>query len=131
MTQPNSHFAACATALLVHYSFELPNDKAEELVSGWLRQYPANWVLLAVIEALYQGRYKSVSVDFDREVKMLTYAEEGMAEAWLVDLNAETLEVYRQPNPSGYQSKQQFNRGQAVAVPGFPDVRFSIEQLLG
>jgi hypothetical protein len=63
MTQPNSHFAACATALLVHYSFELPNDKAEELVSVWLRQYPANWVLLAVIEALYQGRYKSISVE--------------------------------------------------------------------
>jgi len=63
MTQPNSHFTACATALLVHYSFELPNDKAEELVSVWLRQYPANWVLLAVIEALYQGRYKSISVE--------------------------------------------------------------------
>lgn len=71
------------------------------------------------------------TVDFDREVKIPTYAEEGIAEAWLVDLNAQTLEVYRHPKPSGYQSKQQFNRGQTIAVPGFPDVQFSIEQLLG
>ncbi|MHC5827895.1 MAG: hypothetical protein ACYT04_71415, partial [Nostoc sp.] len=35
---------------------------ANELVERWQTQYPLNWLHLAVIEALYQGRYKGVSV---------------------------------------------------------------------
>ncbi len=52
-----------AVALLKHYGFELRGYTAEELINLWLRNYPANWVRLAVIEALYQGRYKAVSVE--------------------------------------------------------------------
>lgn len=54
---------AYAIALLSHYKFELRGYKAEELVNLWLRNYPANWVRLGVIEALYLGRYKAVSVE--------------------------------------------------------------------
>lgn len=52
-----------AVALLNHYGFELRGYRAEELVNLWLKSYPANWVRLAVVEALYQGRYKAVSVE--------------------------------------------------------------------
>ena len=55
--------AAYATALLVHYCFDLGGCKAEELVRSWLQNYKASWVRLAAIEALYQGRYKAVSVE--------------------------------------------------------------------
>lgn len=71
------------------------------------------------------------TADFDREIKIPTYAEEGIAEAWLVDLNAQAIEIYQQPTASGYQNKQQLNRGQTITVPGFPNVQFSVEQLLG
>lgn len=54
---------AYAVALLSHYKFELRGYTAQELVNLWLRNYPANWVRLGVIEALYQGRYKAVSVE--------------------------------------------------------------------
>lgn len=54
---------AYATTLLVHYCFELGMYTAEELVTHWLNNYPTKWVRLAIIEALYQGRYKAVSVD--------------------------------------------------------------------
>lgn len=60
-TQDSS--AAYATALLVHYCFDLGGCKAEELVRSWLQNYKASWVRLAAIEALYQGRYKAVSVE--------------------------------------------------------------------
>ncbi|MCA1994263.1 MAG: hypothetical protein LDL41_19785, partial [Coleofasciculus sp. S288] len=52
-----------AIALLGHYGFELRGYTAEELVNLWLNNYPAHWIRLAVIEALYQGRYKAVSVE--------------------------------------------------------------------
>lgn len=55
--------ADCTVALLLHYIFDMGGYSARELVERWLHYYPANWVRLAVIEALYQGRYKAVSVD--------------------------------------------------------------------
>ncbi|RMH74982.1 MAG: hypothetical protein D6680_13180 [Cyanobacteria bacterium J007] len=54
--------AACAAAVLIHYSFDLGGNQVQELVDRWLDRYPANWVRLAAIEALYQGRYKAVSI---------------------------------------------------------------------
>ncbi|WP_017655283.1 hypothetical protein [Fortiea contorta] len=51
-----------ATALLIHYSFDLSGYSAGELIKRWQAHYPVDWLHLAVIEALYQGRYKAVSV---------------------------------------------------------------------
>ncbi|MBU7586249.1 MAG: hypothetical protein KAF91_25855 [Nostoc sp. TH1S01] len=54
--------AELAAALLIHYSFDLSGYSATELVNRWQNQYPLDWLHLAVIEALYQGRYKAISV---------------------------------------------------------------------
>ncbi len=64
MREPNTDLAiAYAIALLSHYGFELRGYTAKELVDLWLKHYSAHWVRLGVIEALYQGRYKAISVD--------------------------------------------------------------------
>ena len=63
LTQAWNPTADSAVALLLHYIFDLGGHNARELVERWLRLYPANWVRLAAIEALYQGRYKAVSVE--------------------------------------------------------------------
>ncbi len=52
-----------ATDLLTHYSFELGDRTVGQLTQHWLKDFSAGWIRLAVIEALYQGRYKAVSVD--------------------------------------------------------------------
>lgn len=54
--------ADLAANLLVHYSFDLNGYNASELINRWQAEYPINWLHLAVIEALYQGRYKAISV---------------------------------------------------------------------
>ena len=54
---------AHAVDLLTHYSFDLGTDSANQLVDRWLNHYSASWIRWAVIEALYQGRYKAISVD--------------------------------------------------------------------
>jgi hypothetical protein len=51
------------TDLLTRYSFELGGSSVERLVNTWLHHYPTQWLRLAVIEALYQGRYKAISVE--------------------------------------------------------------------
>ena len=63
LTQTLDTTADFAVALLIHYSFDLGGCTAGELIDRWLNDYPANWVRLAVIEALYQGRYKAISVE--------------------------------------------------------------------
>jgi hypothetical protein len=54
--------ADLAIALLIHYSFDLSGYQASELVNRWQQQYSDSWLHIAVIEALYQGRYKAISV---------------------------------------------------------------------
>ncbi len=54
--------AELAVKLLLHYSFDLSGYSASELITIWQREYPISWLHLAVIEALYQGRYKAISV---------------------------------------------------------------------
>jgi hypothetical protein len=64
MREPTADSAvAYAIALLQHYEFELRGYTAQELVHLWVKSYSAYWVRLAVIEALYQGRYKAISVE--------------------------------------------------------------------
>lgn len=55
--------SANAAALLIHYSFDLNGYTADELVTSWAATYQPLWVRSAVIEALYQGRYKAISVE--------------------------------------------------------------------
>jgi hypothetical protein len=62
LTTPPDTSAELAVNLLVHYSFDLNGYSASELINRWRYDYPMNWLHLAVIEALYQGRYKAISV---------------------------------------------------------------------
>lgn len=62
LSKASANATDCAVALLTHYSFDLSGYTARELVDRWLNNYPADWINLAVIEALYRGRYKAISV---------------------------------------------------------------------
>lgn len=49
--------------LLIHYGFDLGGERAQQLVDRWQAIYSPHWVRWAIIEALYQGRYKAISVE--------------------------------------------------------------------
>jgi hypothetical protein len=51
-----------AIALLQHYSFDLGGYTIRELTRAW-EMFKPEWVRQAVIESLFQGRYKAVSVN--------------------------------------------------------------------
>ena len=71
------------------------------------------------------------TVESDREVKIPLYASSGIAEVWLVDINEECLEVYRQPSPNGYKVIQKYYRGQNLTIQAFSDVSFTVDEVLG
>ena len=49
--------------LLSDYSFDVEAYGTEAMVTDWLQRFEPVWVSQAITEALYQGRYKVVSVD--------------------------------------------------------------------
>ncbi|CAO5058055.1 hypothetical protein [Microcystis aeruginosa] len=49
--------------ILNQYRFEMRGYKAQELIERWLPIYSLNWIRMAILEALYQGRYKVISVE--------------------------------------------------------------------
>lgn len=60
ISSPEAQHALC---LLRYYGFELTLYTVEEQMAEWLERYPARMIVQAIIEALYQGRYKTVSVN--------------------------------------------------------------------
>ena len=79
----------------------------------------------AVVEIAY------TSLQFDRGVKRRVYGAAGIPEYWIIDLVAGTIEVYREPHELGYASPAVLRRGQSVAFAAFPDIVFTVDELLG
>jgi Uma2 family endonuclease len=61
------------------------------------------------------------------------YAQDGIAEVWIVDLKAGAVEVYREPRGDGYQQVQMFRRGDVIGFQAFIDTQFTVpvDQILG
>ncbi|MEO0489842.1 MAG: hypothetical protein AAFZ49_09835 [Cyanobacteria bacterium J06659_2] len=64
MTDPvnDIDFVDLAANLLTYYSFDRAGQSVDQLIEAWIQRYPPSWLRAAVVEALYQGRYKAVSV---------------------------------------------------------------------
>ena len=71
------------------------------------------------------------TVEPDRRWKLPLYARAGLREVWLVDVNAERLELYGEPGSSGYRRARVLARGEAVAAEALPDLTFQLADLLG
>ncbi len=50
-------------ALIAHYGLELEGSQVDDVVRPWLDRYEPTWVVKAIVESLYRGRYKVNSVD--------------------------------------------------------------------
>jgi Uma2 family endonuclease len=68
---------------------------------------------------------------YDRDVKLLFYAEAGIPEVWIVDLNAARILVYREPRPDGYRQMTIVDREETLAPLAFPDVVLTAAEILG
>lgn len=49
--------------LLTAYGFDLRGGNPVQVINRWQADFSALWIRLAVIEALYLGRYKAISVE--------------------------------------------------------------------
>ena len=70
------------------------------------------------------------TVETDRNVKIPLYAEDGISEVWLVDINEQCVEIYLEPASTGYQNVQKFQRGQTLSIQAFPDIDITVDEVL-
>ena len=70
------------------------------------------------------------TVGFDRGIKAPLYAVSGISEYWLVDIAAETIEVYRDPGPTGYREVSKHRRGCVLHPLAFPDFDVPVDAIL-
>ena len=70
------------------------------------------------------------SLDKDRNIKLPGYARAGIAEVWIVDLNEQSIEVYRQANYAGYGEKTILREGDKASPQSFPDAVVDVAELL-
>lgn len=87
-------------------------------------QHPGPDDVLLLIEV------SDTTLDLDREEKLPAYARAGVAEVWIVNLNAANIEVYRTPHFTGYSSKTVLAAGDQIAPQAFPDATVSVWELL-
>jgi Uma2 family endonuclease len=75
----------------------------------YVSQLPGPADILLIIEIAES------SMDYDREVKARLYAQAGVPEYWIADLNTNVVWCYRSLEQGAYQIVAQFKRGQSIA----------------
>lgn len=70
------------------------------------------------------------TVEYDRDIKKLLYAEAGIAEFWLVNLKENTIECYSSPKNGNYRLAQIFESGETVQSKMIDDLTLKVEEIL-
>ncbi|MCC7367151.1 MAG: Uma2 family endonuclease [Chloroflexi bacterium] len=67
----------------------------------------------------------------DRGRKRSLYARAGIPEYWILDLNAQRIEAYRDPVRSRYRTAALFGRGDTISPLFAPDLVIDVATILG
>ncbi|HEY3496694.1 MAG TPA: Uma2 family endonuclease [Polyangiaceae bacterium] len=92
-------------------------DVAVVLKSEPREDHPAHATLLVEVSAS--------TLRFDRTAKASIYARAGVPAYFIVNVSARCIEAYMAPEAGRYTETRTYVGDESVAVPGFPDVTFS------
>ena len=70
------------------------------------------------------------SLAYDRGTKLPAYGRAGISEGWIVNVEDECIEVYREPYLDGYASTALLRRGEKARPLAFPDAAVDVAELL-
>ena len=68
---------------------------------------------------------------YDRGRKLRKYAERGVEEVWIVNVQANRIEQFRGPIGGNYSLSEEKERGDEITVVAFPGITFKVEELIG
>ena len=70
------------------------------------------------------------SLDYDQHIKLPMYAQAGIAEVWIVNLDADQVEIYTQPQGAAYTDTRVARRGETVQIGALPAVTLPVTTIL-
>jgi Uma2 family endonuclease len=79
---------------------------------------PADLILLVEVA--------DTSLKKDKLLKLPLYADSGVPEVWIVDVNRRVVEVYRDPVDDRYRDAREYGRDDAIALVELPDVTIPV-----
>ncbi|MBD0257207.1 MAG: Uma2 family endonuclease [Cytophagales bacterium] len=89
------------------------------------KAYPEPADVLLVVEVA------DTSLAYDRDVKVPLYAQAGIPEVWIMDLNKRELAVYRFPANGKYTEVRYPQPADTVAPVLLPEASYFVEQVVG
>lgn len=87
--------------------------------------HPTPADILLVIEVA------DTTLESDRRYKLPLYAKAGIAEAWLVNLPEESIELYAEPADGAYQVTKEFKRGEEAQAHTIAGLRVGVAAVIG
>jgi Uma2 family endonuclease len=95
----------------------------------WSRRMPAKRLRPTHADVLLLIEVSDSSTEQDLGEKARLYAEHGIPEYWVVDVQAEQVHVHRTPSQGIYQSIQSFNKPTLISPHCQPAARLSLAEL--
>jgi Uma2 family endonuclease len=90
----------------------------------YAEQHPRPEDVLLLIEV------SDTTLGYDQEKKIPAYANAGISEVWLIDVQAQTLTSYTEPQPSGsYAKLTQLSSDTTFAPHAFPEAALQFSDL--
>ncbi len=92
---------------------------------------PGNKARPAADNALLVIEVADTTLTRDRDVKLPSYARNGVTEVWIVNLARRVVHVYRQPGPDGYRELFERTAGETPAPLALPSAAIELAELFG
>ncbi|MEA2783905.1 MAG: hypothetical protein QOF71_9 [Candidatus Eremiobacteraeota bacterium] len=70
------------------------------------------------------------SLRYDAGMKLRAYARGGVRECWIVDLEHEHVDVYREPDGERFKKHRRVGRGKSISPLAFPDDAVAVTDIL-
>ncbi len=70
------------------------------------------------------------SLDYDQHTKLPMYARAGIVEVWIVNLDADQVEIYTQPQGAAYTATRVVRRGEMVPIGALPELTLPADDIL-
>jgi Uma2 family endonuclease len=70
------------------------------------------------------------SLTYDTEIKAQIYAQSGITDYWVLDVNDRRLIVFREPHQTGYKSQVILDEPQTITPLAFPDLAIALTDIL-
>lgn len=106
-------------------------DSAPQPDIAWVNEQSYRSGRPQVADVLLIIEVSNTSLAYDRGKKATLYAEAGIADYWIVNLQDLQIEILRDPSQGAFQSVHTATAGETVSPLRLPSVKLSVSALFG